>query len=158
MPQPVKVSDALIEAAREAAPLANRSIAAQVEHWAALGRSIEGSLTADQSMTLKRSVREPSATYSAPPLQLAETLTRAISQALTPGSRELHRADIASSTTPTYGTDPALPGYLIEQRPDGTRTLGKWVNGHFQALAPGKPKSLAPAPSVRTPKVRRARG
>lgn len=158
MPQPVKVSDALIEAAREAAPLANRSIAAQVEHWAALGRSIEGSLTSDQSMALKRSMREPSATYSATPQNIAETLAQAISQALTPASRELHRANIASSTTPTYGTDPALPGYLIEQRPDGTRILGKWVNGNFQPLAPGKPKPLAPAPPVRTSKVRRARG
>ena len=57
MPQPVKISDALIEAAREVAPLANRSLAAQVEHWAALGRSIEGSLTSDQSTALKRAVR-----------------------------------------------------------------------------------------------------
>jgi hypothetical protein len=53
MPQPVKLSDNLVNAARAAAPLAHRSLAAQVEHWAALGAPIERP-GLDQSTLLKR--------------------------------------------------------------------------------------------------------
>lgn len=78
MPQPVKLSDSLIEAAREAAPAAHRSLAAQVEHWATLGRAIEGSLTSDESAILKgHVVRELAA--ADPAHILAAALERAVS-------------------------------------------------------------------------------
>src|SRR5690606_32301941 len=78
------------EAAREAAPLAHRSLAAQVEHWAALGRAIEGSLTSQQSATLMRSaVQVPSARpYSAAPAaDPAQILTAALEQSRGAGPR-----------------------------------------------------------------------
>lgn len=140
MPQPVKISDSLIEAAREAAPLANRSLAAQVEHWAALGRAIEGSLTADQSVTLKRAIHEP----LAPPYGSSESaqavrqrVISAISQSLTPAFRSRMRDQIGASPYPTYGTDEAYPGYLVRRDPDGTLTPGRLQGREFQSLAPG---------------------
>lgn len=160
MPQPVKISDTLIEAAREAAPLANRSLAAQVEHWAALGRAIEGSLTADQSLTLKRAIHEP----LAPPYGSSESaqavrqrVISAISQSLTPEFQSRMRDQIAASPSPTYGTDEAFPGYLVRRDPDGTLTPGRLQGREFQALAPGaRPAKPASTGNSTAPRSRRA--
>ena len=157
MPQPVKISDTLLEAAREAAPLANRSVTAQIEHWAALGRSVEGSLTTDQATTLKRAVREPAAHYAISNETVAAALAQALGKALSSASRAEFRAELAALGQPSYGTDPALPGFVVRNNPDGTRTAGRWINGDFEPLrAPiGEPVG---APAVaRSPKPRHAR-
>lgn len=54
MPQPVKLSDPLINAARTVAPDADRSIAGQIEHWARLGQAAERVLSTDESLQFKR--------------------------------------------------------------------------------------------------------
>jgi hypothetical protein len=157
MPQPVKISDTLLEAAREAAPLANRSVAAQVEHWAALGRSVEGSLTTDQATTLKRAVREPAAHYAISSDTVAAALAQALGKALSSASRAEFSAELSALGQPSYGTDPALPGFVIRNNPDGTRTAGQWINGDFEPLrAPTNEPVQAPA-LARSAKPRRAR-
>ena len=160
MPQPVKISDTLIQAAREAAPLANRSLAAQVEHWAALGRAIEGSLTADQSLTLKRAIQEP----LAPPYGSSESaqavrqrVISALGQSLTPEFRSRMRDQIAASPYPTYGTDEAYPGDLVRRDPDGTVTPGRVEGREFQSVAPGAdPAKPASTGDSSPPRSRRA--
>lgn len=158
MPQPVKISDTLIEAAREAAPLANRSVAAQVEHWAALGRAIEGSLTADQSVTLKRAIHEP----SAPPYgssegaqAVRERVIQALSQSLTPEFRSRMSAQIAASPHATYGLDDAYPGYLVRRDPDGTLTPGRLQGREFQAVTTVAATRPAAAGNSRASRPRR---
>jgi hypothetical protein len=134
MPQPVKLSDTLIEAAREAAPLAHRSLAAQVEHWAALGRAIEGSLTSDQSATLKRSaVQEPAARpYSAAPARdPAQILAAALEHAVSPEFAAQVRTSLSRQTGPQYGTHKDHPGFLVRHNADGTVTPGHMVNREF---------------------------
>ena len=133
MPQPVKLSDALIEAAREAAPLAHRSLAAQVEHWAALGRAIEGSLTSDQSATLKRSaVQEPAAHPYAPArADPAQLLAAALERAVSPEFAEQVRASLNRQRGPKYGTHKDHPGLLVRHNADGTVTPGHMVNREF---------------------------
>lgn len=64
MPQPVKLSDSLVQAARDVAPDADRSIAGQIEHWARLGRAAESRLSVDEAVRWKRgewasAIREP---------------------------------------------------------------------------------------------------
>ncbi|MET0283536.1 MAG: hypothetical protein ABW352_03680 [Polyangiales bacterium] len=54
MPQPVKLSDALVEDARETGEVAERSIASQIEHWARLGRVVEAVLRGDEVLALKK--------------------------------------------------------------------------------------------------------
>src|SRR6266496_3887413 len=44
MGMPVKLSDALVNVARKEAAAADRSITAQIEHWAKLGQSVEAAL------------------------------------------------------------------------------------------------------------------
>jgi hypothetical protein len=41
MPSSVKVSDNLLALAKEEARSARRSVSAQIEHWAMLGRAVE---------------------------------------------------------------------------------------------------------------------
>ena len=109
--QPVKLSDQLINAARESAELAHRSLAAQVEHWSTLGRAIEGTLNADQTAQLKRAVREsPPANYALSNAELASAVTQSIAQALAPESREKFRRELARPAQPIYGTDDAFSG------------------------------------------------
>ena len=133
MPQPVKLSDPLIDAAREAAPLAHRSLAAQIEHWAALGRAIEGNLTATQSATLTRSIQEPRpAAYA--PQPPAQALAEALQAALTPQLSRETSAELARSAGPIYGSHPAYPGYLVRYDPDGTLTPGRLVDREFRPV------------------------
>ncbi len=134
MPQPVKLYDALIEAAREAAPLAHRSLAAQIEHWAALGRAIEGSLTSQQSATLVRSaVQEPPARpYApAPAADPTQILTAALEHAVSPEFAAQVRASLDHQAGPKYGTHKDHPGLLVRHNADGTLTPGRMVNREF---------------------------
>jgi hypothetical protein len=134
MPQPVKVSDSLIDAAREAAPLAHRSLASQVEHWAALGRAIEGSLTSEQSAVLKRSaVREPAANpyIAGPPQDPAHVLAEALEHAVSPEFAAQVRESLNRQAGPKYGTHRDHPGYLVRRNADGTVTPGRMVIREF---------------------------
>jgi hypothetical protein len=134
MPQPVKLSDSLIDAAREAAPLAHRSLAAQVEHWATLGRAIEGSLTSEQSAILKRgAVQEPAARPYAPTpaVNPASVLAAALEHAVSPEFAAQVRASLSQLKGPKYGTHKDHPGYLVRYEADGTLTPGRMVNREF---------------------------
>jgi len=134
MPQPVKLSDSLIDAAREAAPLAHRSLAAQVEHWAALGRAIEHTLTSEQSAILKRGmVREPAAQPYASPAaaQPTEVLAAALERAVSPEFAAQVRASLGATKGPQYGTHPDHPGSLVRRNADGTLTPGRMVKRKF---------------------------
>jgi len=50
---PVKLSDALVKLARTEAEASDRSITAQIEHWAKLGRSVETALGHEDVLALK---------------------------------------------------------------------------------------------------------
>jgi hypothetical protein len=149
MPQPVKLSDTLVNAARAAAPLAHRSLAAQVEHWAALGRAIEASLTLDQSTLLKRAIQEPAASAYAPPPApeaIYRTVADALDRSLTADFRDTVRAEMVSSPRPTFGTHEFYPGYLVRRDPDGTLTPGRMENRTFVPITPTGRKLRQSAP------------
>lgn len=127
MSQPVKVADSLLEAARSAAEDAHRSMAAQIEHWAQLGRAVEHLLTTNNVVTLKRSAGRLEGPQR-------EALIEALSNALDPDRRNLARTAIGIRDRVRYETDPALPELLIEVAADGTRRAGRLVNRQFQPL------------------------
>ena len=54
MPAPVKISDRLLARAREEAKGAHRSVTAQIEHWATLGRAVEAMVVYRDVLALKR--------------------------------------------------------------------------------------------------------
>jgi hypothetical protein len=124
MPQPVKVADSLIEAARTAAADSNRSMAAQIEHWAMLGLAVERTLTIGDVLTLKRSGGHLDKEQRA-------GLIEVLASALDPQRRELAKIAIGARDQLRYESDPALPGLLIQVKPDGTRTAGRLIERQF---------------------------
>jgi ParD-like antitoxin of type II bacterial toxin-antitoxin system len=132
MPQPVKLSDALIGAAREAAALTHRSLASQVEHWATLGRAIDGQLTKQQTADLVRGVQEARAVYGSPVSQaIAERITATIESVRSGNFGREIRESLHATSGPIYGTHPDFPGQMVRRNPDGTLTPGQLVGRNF---------------------------
>ena len=124
MAQPVKLSDGLVIDARLVGEVAERSIAAQIEFWARLGRTVERVLRTDQALGLK---------------QRGETVSLAQLMNLTsPAERaefeERFQAQLASRPFPHYEPAPDAPGLLVKIDADGTRTQGRFVNREFRPV------------------------
>lgn len=125
MGMPVKLSDELVESAREEAANTDRSLTGQIEHWAKIGRSVETVLRHKDIRALKRS-----------PLSAALTpvAQRAIQTALERVVTETDRASLARSLKAgrtVYQSDPAGSGLTERIEPDGTRTLGQFRKRRF---------------------------
>lgn len=122
MAQPVKLSDGLVIDARLVGEVAERSIAAQIEFWARLGRTVERVLRTDQALGLKRRGEAVSLSKL---LDLTSPTERA----------ELEKrlqAHLESKPFPHYEPAPDAPGLLVKIEEDGTRTLGRFVNREFR--------------------------
>src|SRR6267154_2454317 len=111
MPAPVKISDRLLERAKAEAKGAHRSVTAQIEHWATLGRAGER-LSVPPYVT---------------PQQIQDVLTRIVNDP----DREAVKADIRAAGTPIYGADPEDPEGVIQISPDGRRTRGRFEGRTF---------------------------
>jgi hypothetical protein len=123
MPQPVKLPDALINEAREAAEREHRSLAGQIEHWAELGRAVEADLVApEMRAALTNASRvEPTAE--------GQRLADIFATALSDESQRTHAQELERRIV--YGTDPAFPGWLVRIDANGRRTPGRLVNREF---------------------------
>ena len=152
MPQPVKLSDHLIEAAREAAPSGHRSLAAQIEHWAALGRAIDGTLTSTQSAELKHSIREVAAPAYKNRQPLNAAVTQALTHALSSEARGEFAAELAASAEPRYSTDAAFPGCIMRENANGTRTPGHWAEVGFVPLTDVQQHAVSMPSALRRPR------
>jgi ParD-like antitoxin of type II bacterial toxin-antitoxin system len=125
MPAPVKVSDRLLVLARQEARDAHRSLTAQIEHWATLGRAVEVLLSYSDVLALKR-------TGQALPLPVRvhpdEVHARLASLGADP-DRGVVRARIRAAG-PVYEAAEE-PGLIAEVRPDGRRILGRMEGRRF---------------------------
>ena len=129
MGMPVKLSDLLVSAARAEAKATNRSITAQVEHWAKLGRAVEAALKHADLLELKRSKGDLDRAFSDAArrdevLSLLEEIARS-------SVRDVISEKLRARGKPVYATDPAYPGMLVRIDPDGTRTPGNLENRKF---------------------------
>jgi hypothetical protein len=130
MGMPVKLSDELVESAREEAATTDRSITGQIEHWAKIGRSVETVLRHQEVQALKRSplnARLTSGTRDA----IQAVLERVVAEG---GRRSLARSLQTGRTV--YQTDPAGSGLTERIDPDGSRTLGRFANRRFVPARP----------------------
>lgn len=117
MAQPVKLSDELVLDARLTAEASDRSISGQVEHWARIGRAVEGVLRSGEVLALKRRVEQP--------------LSAALASVGTQEGKDRLRAHLAQRPYPHFEVSPDQPGLLVKIDEDGTRTLGRFVNRVF---------------------------
>lgn len=132
MGMPVKLSDELVESARAEAANTDRSITGQIEHWAKIGRSVEMVLQHQEVQALKRSplnARLTSATRHA--------IQAALERVIAEGDRRSLARSLRSGRT-VYQSDPKGSGLTERIEPDGSRTVGRFVNRRF-----------VPAPSAR---------
>src|SRR5438094_9951242 len=101
---PVKLSDELVESAREEAATTDRSITGQIEHWAKIGRSVETVLRHQEVQTLKRSPLN--ATLTGPARRAVEAALHRV--VIETGRGALARRLKAGRTV--YQSDPAGSG------------------------------------------------
>lgn len=117
---PLRLDSQLVNDARTSAALLDRTPTAQVEFWAKLGRVAEAVFTHDSIRTIKEIGR-------------AKDIDGILSKVDTPEGRQLALDEIRRNGTPTYGTDPKHPGFIIERHPNGAIRIGKFVNRQFVA-------------------------
>ena len=143
MPAPVKISDRLLARAKEEAKGTHRSVTAQIEHWATLGRAVEVITAHREVLMLKRAGEG---------LSMPTWVSRADVEAVLKGlmhdtDREAIRARIESPGGPLYEEDPDDPEGVVQIAPDGRRTRGRFEGRTFVAAARKAPRR----PHERTP-------
>ena len=131
----VKLSDELVNVARKEAAAADRSITAQIEHWAKLGRSVETALRHEDALALKGSegnlaVAFRSAATRASVYELLRDVAGATDRS------ELARTLKQGRTV--YESDPSRSGAIVRIAADGTRTRGRLENRTFMPASSGR--------------------
>jgi hypothetical protein len=120
MAQPVKLSDELILDARLTGAIVKRSIAGQIEFWAALGRAIEPLLEGGRALALQK---------AGSGARLSDALRSVDSAA---GRRRVTE-HLKSRPFPHYEPVRGRKGLLVRIDADGTRTVGRFVGRRFRA-------------------------
>jgi len=141
MGTPLKVSDSLFAVAKQEAQATERSITAQVEHWARIGRAVEAILAHQELLTLKQVGELLAPLYPSADRrrEVHDLLTRITASV----DREATKSVLRASGTPLYATDPEHPGMIVQVLPDGTRTPGHLEGRRFV------PMKLVPSKSAR---------
>lgn len=130
MGMPVKLSDDLVRTARKAAGESKRSITAQVEYWASVGRAAERSLPRGVVGALARG--QP-VSPDHPVLSFFDRISEA-------NARLAAEKKLSLLRFPRYEADPAHPGGIVAVHAAGKRVRGKW---HMKrnAFVPARPKA-----------------
>lgn len=118
---PLRLDSALVNEARTAAPLFDRTPTAQVEFWAKLGKVAEAVFSTSSIRRLKATAR-------------IENLAQVIASADSPAGRARFAALVKSKGVALYRSAPGEPGVFIETPPDGPERRGRFVNRQFQPI------------------------
>jgi len=129
MPAPVKISDRLLARAKEEAKSTQRSVTAQIEHWATLGRAVEVMTAHRDALMLKRAGER----LSMP--SWVRRVEAALIELMHGTDREAVKATIRGPGGPLYEEDPDDPDGVIQIAPDGRRTRGHFEGRTFVPTA-----------------------
>lgn len=147
MPQPVKLSDALVLDARLAAEVEQRSIAGQVEYWASLGKLVDAMIDGRTRTAALRKSGSKSLTELVATVGVAE------------GDARL-KAYLASEPFPHFEPHPTRKGILIRTDADGSQSVGRFVGRQFVVEAknatPSHQRAVARSEQAGSPIPRRA--
>ena len=111
MGMPVRLSERLTTLAKEAAEAATRSLTAQVEHWALIGRAVERALDHASLSALKASGGKLSSTV--PDAATRAAITAAIREAVDGMDRAALIRRIASGKAPLHGVERSKPEAIL---------------------------------------------
>ena len=129
---PVKLSDDLVKVARREAAAADRSMTAQIEHWATLGRSVEAALRHDELLAFKAS--QGNLANAFPHAATRDSVHRLLREiARTTDRSELARTIRLGRTV--YESDGSSA--IVRIRPDDTRTPGRFEHRRFVPATSG---------------------
>lgn len=109
----VSLPAAFAEALREQAEVSDRSMAAQIEHWARIAKAVEAVAPAN-AITQVKSAKDAS-----------DVLTALASFVMSPNVSAL-RERLDASGVVSYGSDPNHPDIALQYRPDGSVVRGKF--------------------------------
>ena len=119
---PVKLSGELVEEARSSAKLLHRSLTAQIEHWATLGRVIESQLPGDTLSQLLKQIGGPmkisQAAEAAQRQQIGAVLTDYLRS---PPADGAWLKELSARGVPLYGSEPGKPDTIVRLSPDKSR-------------------------------------
>lgn len=127
----VRLDDTLVRHAAAEGAVHRRSTPKQIEYWAEIGRAVGGEVSAEDLIAIVQGIRqirvEP---VVAEPLG-SEDLWAEVDQARESGelSRSIARGRVV------YQASEDKPGYLQAIHPDGSREVGQFRNGRFEALS-----------------------
>ena len=129
MGTPLKVSDGLFAMAKQEAQATQRSITAQIEHWARIGRAIEAILAHQELLGLKQAgdLLTPLYLSTARRHEVHGLLDRIANST----DREATTSALRVAGRPVYTTDPSYPGLIVQVLPDGTRIPGRLEGRRF---------------------------
>lgn len=129
MGTPLKVSDSLFVVAKQEAQATDRSITAQIEHWARIGQAVEAILAHRELLTLKKAGELLSPVF--PSLARRREVHDVLMRVAATSDRKKALSAIRASGKPVYATDPAHPGMIVQVSPDGSRKLGRLEGRRF---------------------------
>ena len=131
MPQPVKLSDALVEAARaevgQGGALDRRARSSTGQRWAAWSNPASRPPRSTHSRSGQSSLEQV-----LPPAEEGAAILTALRSAMDANAAAGVRNSFKGKVR--YGADPAHPGFFVRVEPDGRRTVGRLVDGKFEAL------------------------
>jgi len=121
MGQPVKLSDDLVAEARAVVPWSERSIAGQIEYWAALGRAVDSLLYADQVISLRKA-------------GATRRLSDCIADVVSATPQQRLDTVLEQCPFPRFRSVPGQPELLRRIEADGTESIGRFVGGKFLTI------------------------
>jgi hypothetical protein len=127
MPAPVKISDRLLARAKQEARDSHRSVTAQIEHWATLGRAVEVMAGHRDVLMLKRAGER----LAMPSWVRRDEVEAALTHLLHDSDRESVKARIRAGGGPLCEADPEDTERVIQIAADGRRTRGRFEGRTF---------------------------
>src|SRR6185369_14786537 len=115
---PLRIDSALVNVARTSGALFDRPPTAQIEHWAKLGRVLDGVLSGASIAKVKQRGN-------------VADLDQVVALSQSEKGRKKALALIARHAGPVYAADPKAPDVIIERRADGSVRKGRFANRQF---------------------------
>jgi hypothetical protein len=127
----VRLEDRLVRYAAAEGQVNRRSTPKQIEYWAEIGRAVAGEVTGEDLIAITQGVRRVKVEPVVPESLTSDDLWAEVDQVRSSG--ELSRSIARGRRVYQASTD--KPGYLEAISPDGSRVVGQFKNGRFEALS-----------------------
>ena len=121
----VRLDDSLVRHAAAEGAVNRRSTPKQIEYWAEIGRAVAGDVSAEDLIAIVQGIRQVRVETVVADSVSSDELWAEVDQ-----SRE--SGDLGRTV---YQASDEKPGYLEAIYPDGSRELGQFRNGRFEALS-----------------------